>query len=263
MTFYNYKRTFINYPQPMKKHLFILLLSLTFFSVNAQRQFYEMRIYEMKHGSPAAGLHDYLQKSLMPALKKQGINNIGVFEEYGQSTPAKIYLLIPYGDMTAYQKVNDALKKDAVYQSTSKDYNAITPEKAPYSRYSTSFYTAFEGLSKMVKPASGAGLFELRTYEGYSEDAFTRKVKMFNDGEMDIFNKTGLHAVFFGEKIAGPDMPCLTYMLAFKDMEERDANWKKFVDSPEWKSMSAMPEYANTVSNITRIFLKPLKYSSL
>jgi hypothetical protein len=58
-------------------------------------------------------------------------------------------------------------------------------------------------------------------------------------------------------------MPALTYMLAFKDMEERNRNWNKFSIHPEWKRISILPEYANTVSDIKRIFLKPLSYSQL
>ena len=58
--------------------------------------------------------------------------------------------------------------------------------------------------------------------------------------------------------IIGPYRPCLTYMINFKDMEEHDANWKKFGSHPDWKAMSGMDEYANTVSNIRKVFLKPL-----
>jgi hypothetical protein len=46
-------------------------------------------------------------------------------------------------------------------------------------------------------------------------------------------------------------------MLYFRDMEERDENWKKFVPHPDWKELSSKEEYANTVSNIRRIFLTP------
>ena len=31
----------------------------------------------------------------------------------------------------------------------------------------------------------------------------------------------------------------LVYMLHFKDMEERDANWQVFLDHPEWKEMQS------------------------
>ena len=80
---------------------------------------------------------------------------------------------------------------------------------------------------------------------------------MFNDEEIPLFLKVKLNPVFFGDMIIGPYRPCLTYMLNFKDMAERDANWQTFVQHPEWKVMSAKKEYANTVSNIRKIFLTP------
>ena len=58
-------------------------------------------------------------------------------------------------------------------------------------------------------------------------------------------------------------MPVLTYMLAFKNMDERDRNWNKFSVYPEWRRISILPEYANTVSHIKRVFLKSLHYSQL
>lgn len=80
---------------------------------------------------------------------------------------------------------------------------------------------------------------------------------MFNVEELALFYKTGLNPVFFGEMIIGPNRPTLVYMLQFKDMEERDKNWQTFINHPEWKAMSAKPEYANSVSNIKRSFLTP------
>ena len=58
-------------------------------------------------------------------------------------------------------------------------------------------------------------------------------------------------------------MPALTYMLSFKNMEERNSNWAKFSAHPEWKRISKLPMYANSVSDIKRTFLKPLAYSQL
>ena len=78
-----------------------------------------------------------------------------------------------------------------------------------------------------------------------------------------IFEETGLHSVFFGSQVSGPLMPALTYMLSFKNMEERNSNWAKFSAHPEWKRISKLPMYANSVSDIKRTFLKPLAYSQL
>jgi hypothetical protein len=122
---------------------------------------------------------------------------------------------------------------------------------------------AFDGLPQMKKPVDGQRIFELRTYEGYNEDAVRRKIKMFNDEEFDIFYRVKLNPVFFGEMIAGKNLPALSYLLWFKNMEERDANWKAFGADEAWKKALADPQYANTVSNIIRIFLEPLAYSQV
>ncbi|MCX5646874.1 MAG: NIPSNAP family protein [Phycisphaerae bacterium] len=79
----------------------------------------------------------------------------------------------------------------------------------------------------------------------------------------DIFKKTGLRPVSFGETIIGPNLPNLNYMLAFKDMVDRDQRWQVFRDSPDWKKLSADPAYKDTVSNTTDLILKPTDYSQI
>ncbi len=75
--------------------------------------------------------------------------------------------------------------------------------------------------------------------------------------------RRNLNPVFFGEVIAGDKMPCLTYMTTFKDMAERDANWKVFGADPAWKTISTAPEYANAMNKITKVFLEPTAYSQI
>jgi hypothetical protein len=246
----------------MKKYylFFCLILSLSLFG---QKEYYELRTYSIPFNGSEQALHDYLEDTLLPALNRYGVENIGVFEALGDPTPKQIVLLIPYKDISAYGDVIAALAADTNYLEKRKAYDAVPHNKRVYTRFSSSFYIAFDGLPQIVKPKEGSQLFELRTYEGYSEDAVRRKVKMFNEEEFSIFDATGLHSIFFGEQVSGPMMPALTYMLSFSSMEERDANWKKFIVHPEWKRVSGLEEYAHSVSDIKRTFLKPLSYSQL
>ena len=246
----------------MKKYylFFCLILSLSLFG---QKEYYELRTYSIPFNGSEQALHNYLEDTLLPALNQYGVENIGVFEALGDPTPKQIVLLIPYKDISAYGDVIAALAADTNYLEKRKAYDAVPHNKRVYTRFSSSFYIAFDGLPQIVKPKEGSQLFELRTYEGYSEDAVRRKVKMFNEEEFSIFDATGLHSVFFGEQVSGPMMPALTYMLSFSSMEERDANWKKFIVHPEWKRVSGLEEYAHSVSDIKRTFLKPLSYSQL
>ena len=87
---------------------------------------------------------------------------------------------------------------------------------------------------------------------------------MFNEGgEIDVFTKLNYNAVFYGEVIAGAKMPNLMYMTTFENKEDRDAHWAAFGADPDWKRMSALPEYKNNVSHIDVTFLRPADYSDI
>jgi hypothetical protein len=240
-----------------------LLASLTTSELAAQeksKEVYELRVYELTMGS-LSHMESYFTKALIPALNRQGVKNVGVFREIGKSEPAKMYVLIPHASMTEYGKSREALRKDSQYQTASEAYNQLA--SPVYGRYETSLMVAFEGLPSMIVPDNSERIFELRTYQGYSDDAVRRKIRMFNEGELDIFYRTKLNPVYFGEMISGKDLPCLQYMITFRNMEERDTNWKAFSADPDWARMSKDPQYANTVSKILRVFLEPLPYSQI
>ncbi len=230
--------------------------------MNAQSQVYELRTYELEFFGQSGLLHDYFKKALIPALNRQGVNNVGAFEETSEALPAKIYLLIPHDNLQAIETTFNALASDEQYQMDGTPYLKSDPDNPIYSRITTNLILANTGFPKLVKPADSE-FFELRIYESYNEDALRRKVKMFNENEFDIFADVGLPTVFFGSNIAGTQMPCLTYLLGFKDKEAHSEAWSKFGDQPEWKRIVQLEEYADTIIDITRVFLKPLPYSQL
>jgi hypothetical protein len=229
----------------------------------AQKEVYEWREYEMTFGTNQGQLENYFKLALIPALNKYGVKTVGVFKEWNHSDPAKFYLLTPYSSLDNYLTVNTKVKADADYIKNSAAYNSIPADKPVYSRFASTLMLAFDGLPAMVIPSGESRIFELRTYEGYSEDAVRRKIKMFHDGEFPIFNRAKLNPVFCGEVIAGDRQPRLTYMITCNSMEERNKGWGAFVADPEWKKLVSNPQYANTISKISNTFLIPTSYSQV
>jgi len=87
---------------------------------------------------------------------------------------------------------------------------------------------------------------------------------MFNTGgEISLFKRLGFNAVFYGSVIAGSRMPNLMYMTTFENMAARDAHWNTFRVDAEWKKLSAMEYYKNTVSKNDTILLTPANYSQI
>jgi len=228
-----------------------------------QKQVYLWREYEMCFGADLLQLENYFKTALIPALNKYGVKTVGVFKQWTKSEPAKFYLLTPYSSLEHYLSVDAKVNADAAYIKNSAAYHSIPAAKALYSRFTSSLMIAFDGFPTMVVPGSSSRIFELRTYEGYSEDAVRRKIKMFNDGEFPIFNRAKLNPVFAGEVIAGDKMPRLTYMITCPSMEERDKGWAAFVADPEWKKLVSDPQYTDTISKISNTFLVPTDYSQV
>jgi hypothetical protein len=228
-----------------------------------KKELYEFREYEIHFGGNQNALHEYLEKALIPAFNKHGAKSVGVFKETGKTDPPKVYVLIVYPSFEDYISINEKVKSDNDFKKNSAAWDKMPAEKPVYNRFNTSLLIAFDGLPAIKVPAKEPRIFELRTYEGYNEDAVRRKIKMFNEEEFTIFYRTKLNPVFFAEAIAGPHLPNLTYMITFKNMEERDKNWAAFGADADWKRVSADPQYANTVSNIRRVFLEPVPYSQV
>jgi len=228
----------------------------------SEKDFYELKVYQLTGGGSRNQLLKYYSEAVIPLLNANGAK-VGLFNEYGMEDPPKVYILHTYKSPDDYLNVVMKMKRDKNFLNAAKSYFDIPAIKPVFERYETFLMTAFDTIPHFKTPDKNRGLLELRTYESYNEDAGHRKVKMFNDEELPLFEKVGLHPVFFGQLLAGGYMPALTYMLWFKDMEERDANWQKFVSSDEWKTMSSKEIYKDTVSKVRRKFLTPMELSQI
>jgi len=222
----------------------------------SNKELYEIRTYSVNLRGNYGLLKSYLSNVLQPHMKDIGVNHFMMFDELGQSEPRKLWVLISYPTSDIYVQAQGLISQPD-FMKAATTYNAVPHNNPIYSGYTSQLLLAFDGMPKLKQGTEGARLFELRTYEGYSEDAVRRKIAMFNDEELPLFDETKLHPVFFAEMISGPSRPSLVYMINFKDMEERDRNWGVFANHPDWNAMKVKDKYLNTVSVIQKVFLVP------
>lgn len=231
-------------------------------ATNSKKDFYELKVFQLRSGSGRNQLKKYYEQAVIPLFDKFG-SKVGAFNEFSQEDPPKVYILHAHKSPEDYLAVLNEMKTNKSFIEASESYTNLPSDRPVYERYETFIADAFDGIPQFKKPAKDRGLFELRIYESYNEDAGHRKVKMFNDEELPLFEKVGLHPVFFGQLLGGRYMPALAYMLWFKDMDQRNANWDVFRKSKEWDIMKVKPEYANTVSKVRKIFLTPMDFSQI
>jgi hypothetical protein len=236
-------------------------LSTTHAATATPRQFFEWRHYRMRMGPMARRFTDYTSQALVPALKRLGIGPVGVFQTAHGSDSPSFYVLIPYRSLEQMAEVRAQLVADEAYRTDGTAFlNALSTDPS-YESLESSLFVGFEGMPAIEVPPADmpkSRLFELRTYQSHSAQANRKKIEMFNQGEIEIFRKTGLRPVFFGEAIAGAQLPNLTYLLVFDDMAAREKHWGEFIAHPDWKALSAKPEYANAaiLSRISNLFLR-------
>lgn len=228
------------------------------------RQFFEWRQYHLRTGSAKNAVGDFFKNVGIAALNRLGVKQVGVFTPvYGPSKPT-LHVLLVHDSLESVATTPARLGEDKEVQEKGASYLDATISEPSYVRYETSLMMAFSHMPKLEPPQQKERILELRIYESHSAKAAAKKREMFNEaGEIEIFRKTGLNPVFFGQTIIGPNMPNLHYMLAFKDMAERDQRWEVFRDNPDWKKLSADPAFRDTVSNITDVILKPERYSQI
>jgi hypothetical protein len=234
----------------------------------SSRDFYQLTVYHFANATQEGMLDRYLQKALLPALHEGGTLNIGVFKPIGNDTASDklIYVVMPLSSLRQLAKLTAMLDKNSTYQSNAAEYLNAPYTAPPYQRMEVILLKAFSMAPQMqlpqLKGPREERVYELRSYESATEKIFRNKVHMFNEGdEIGLFKKLNFNAVFYSEVVSGSRMPNLMYMTSFENKADRDAHWKAFGESPEWKKLSSMPEYQHNVSHIDIYFLRPTAYS--
>ena len=227
---------------------------------SSSKEIYEWRVYDLK--TDGAALDDYYARILIPAYNRQGVT-VGAFAPEQKGDNEQRYYLFIYSDLAKYGAVKAALWNDGTFRTAAQPFFDLTAPSPVYNNFASYLCEAFDKVPHLLKPAKGRTLFEWRNYKSPNEEANKRKVKMFNSGEIEIFDKSGINSVCYGDVIAGPRMPSLIYLTWYLDRPTRDEAWRKFVAHPDWHSLRDLAEYRHTATDNQSVLLKPLDYSQI
>lgn len=236
------------------------------------RELIELRVYRCEKPEMAASLDKFFAEAAVPAWNRLGSKPVGIFAlADGQTLPAGTsacdrYVVLGHKSAESFLCGQGRLWADAAYQKAGAACLDTPKDAPPFTRIETSLLVAFEKAPTLLTPGGmkPERVFQLRIYESACEERARLKIDMFNGGgELDLFRDAGLTWVFFGQSVAGPKMPNLTYMVGFESPDAQKAAWDKFKGSEGWKKLSADPKYKDTVSAITNLILKPTAASQI
>jgi len=222
-------------------------------------QYYELRVYSTRSESQQLAVTHYWEQAAVPAYNRLGVKPIGVFTEQTNSPTNHVYVLLPFSGAAEWAAAPARLAADAGYQRDAAEFFAAPKSSPTYERYESSLMVAFDGMKQLAVPPSTAEkkpwIFELRTYWSHNEVKGANKVQMFNSGEIPLMNQVGLAPVFFGQTVAGPQLPNLVYLVSGEDQEAHKAHWKAFFADPVWKRLIGDTQYKDNVSRVISTFL--------
>lgn len=241
---------------------FVLLMTFSSPIVMAQSSgyYYQIKIYHFKTPAQESTIDNFLKTAYLPSLHQKGFKNVGVFKPVESDTAdRRIYVFIPFKNWKSIETFN------ASAQTNSPGYTDAAYNKPPYSRLETIILTAFitrpQPLAIKLTGDRAKRVYELRSYESPTEALNYNKVRMFNSGETDLFDRLGFNPVFYGNVIAGSHMPNLMYLTTFNDKADREKHWDAFGKDAQWKDLSSRKEFQNNVSKADITFLYPADYS--
>jgi len=225
------------------------------------QEFIEVRKYTVKDAEKRAELVSILDKAMIPALNRQGLNPVGVFVPIPRATryANNVFVVVPHKTTDTFVNTAAKLRADAIYMRDAAPIFATTSKDPVYTDCETFLLQGFPTMPTVEVPELGPErVFELRLYRSFNIERNEAKIKMFDvGGELPLFREVELNPIFFGDIIAGTRMPAFLYMIGCPSLEKHAEVWRTFVAHPKWIAMKDLPEYADTATEIESVVMTP------
>jgi hypothetical protein len=155
--------------------LFLFLIALTSLSITAyaQRsgtQLLQLRKYTLSNREQKPLIDYYLEEALLPALKRQGVADIGVFESRETTNDSLYYLFVlhPITSLGQVVSLDDALLEDELYNQVGAPFLNAPHDNPPFDRMESVLLRTFSEMPAL-KPSVLQDARKDRVYELLSE----------------------------------------------------------------------------------------------
>lgn len=186
--------------------------------------------------------------------------------EYNAKYDDVFFGIVPHPDMNSIVEHQHRVLANKEYISAYREFSkGATSEDPLFTAHERMLLRCFDEFPEVKVPTLAEDrVLQLRFYRSHSFERNRAKMDMFTTGgELALFQECGLNPVFFTRMMYGPLLPCMVYMLSFEDEQHMKDAWAKFVNHPEWKKLSVDPKYADTATEITNIYLRPVEGSQI
>jgi NIPSNAP len=227
--------------------------------------YYYLMTMRLQFGDEMGRVLGWFEKRAFPLFEKHKFGPVGMFTvSVGPAIPSVVGIF-NHPSMAGMEAAWTRLEADPDWPAARAELDAGSPafyrEDGVLLR-ATPFSPPLEATAR-GDPAHK--IYELRIYESPTTRQLGYLHDRFAGGEIDVFHKSGIHPVLYGDTAIGPNMPNLTYLIPFADEGSRENAWKAFGSNPDWQRIrdESVKKGGEIVRNITNMFLSPTSFSML
>ena len=235
-------------------------------------EYFEIRKFSARSSEQQKRLIGYHNEVLLPGCKRLGIGPIGYMvadPELNKPESTELqegYLFIPYRSMDEVTGLRARFAQEADLIAKWHEWRQQTSVQDPgFESMERTLLQFFTSIPRFEVPTQAADrVFELRFYRSFDAERNAARIRMTEEGrEIEIFRKCGINPVFFGNTMFGSFMPNITFMTGYENAAAITKAWDAFFADPDWLKLRNDPEYANSATQIRKVFLRPLPGSQI
>jgi len=196
-------------------------------------RFYALETFELKNGTQAGRMHDWLGNTLLPKLAKIHAGpQIALEAVIGPHTP-RLVLVLGFSSFEDLSSTREKLAADKELAASRQKLDE-GPEPPFDSQTVTLLESAAYSPEIVPEKRDKARFFELRVYHSPTGSQLRAVHERFAGPETKIFARSGIHPVLYTSTLFGPNMPNLTYLIPFDSLGAREKAWDTFGADPDW-----------------------------
>jgi hypothetical protein len=219
----------------------------------------------MKSGDQTARLSDFLANSFVSAARKSIRGPILVLEAIVAAHMPQAAIILGFPSAADVLSFHARMHEQPGYAEALGKW-----ESAPNQPYESASLTLLEATAYSPETETGERpktprIFELRTYHSPTRMQLAALHERFAGPEVRIFQRSGIHPLFYTSTVFGTNMPNLTYLIPFDSLAEREKAWAAFSADPEWIRVrkDSVEKHGEIASVIQISLFKAASYSPL
>jgi hypothetical protein len=256
----------------MERRSFMGLLSgaaLTGFAAPAssdskRTRFYAIQTFYLKNGTQPARIHEHFSKVAIPAIRERHDGPVIALEALVAPHMPQVAMVIGFRSLEEMWALHTSLGKNKDLGRKYQEWQ--TGPEPPFESQSNVLLEAADyspDLENDKQPRKTQRVFELRQYHSPTWAQLQALHERFAGPEIRIFHRCGIHPVFYTSTLIGPNIPNLTYLIPFENLDAREKAWNAFAADPEWiKARKESIDKHGQISSVIQIALyKATPYS--